>query len=337
MTDHPALRSHAPPPLKVSVVLLTYQQERFVRQGLESLLLQDFPNLQIVISDDASTDHTWDVIEQTLQDVPSHARIVLNRNPVNVGLVNNYNRAVSLCDGELIFSAAGDDVSELNRLSACVALWLQTGQTFDLIATDLVDMSLEGLPLGVKAIDDLQTWNWKRWMHQKPYHAGASHMATRRLLFLQPLNPRAAMEDQCLLFRALLMGGALRLPKPLVHHRRGGVSNDGHLINSYAEKRAELLSSADKIIHLMDQYLGDAKKLNAPDQLLHHLTQTRRAAIFSQHCLAEKRFFKRLLLLFEFQDVALRKLVRFLVFSSMKHVYDGMYKVKFFIRSQRKN
>jgi len=91
----------------------------------------------------------------------------------------------------------------------------------DLIATDLSDMSMDGQMLGSKPIDDLQSWTWERWIQRRPYHVGASHMTTRRLLAVRPLNEKAKLEDQCLLFRALLMGGALRLPQMLVRHRRG--------------------------------------------------------------------------------------------------------------------
>jgi glycosyltransferase involved in cell wall biosynthesis len=326
----PQHRMHAAIP--VSVILLTYQQQAYVRESLRSLLQQDYPNLQIVISDDASKDNTWAVIEETVQEISSHARIVFQRNRANLGLVGNYNQAACLCDGELVFSAAGDDISELNRISSCVDLWLATGQKFDLIATDLFDMAPNGETLGVKAIDDLHSWSWQRWIHQRPYHVGASHMVTRRMLAIQPLNPQAAMEDQCLLFRALLMGGAMRLPKPLVYHRRGGVSNDGRTIDSYTEKRAKLLASAIQAIDVIDQYLSDARKLDASEQMLTYLTQLQRTAVFTQYCLDENRFLKRLLLLVEFQDVSFSKRMRFFIFSSMRSFFEFMFKIKSLIK-----
>jgi len=87
---------------KVSIVLITYQQELFVRESLESLINQDWPELQIVISDDASKDKTWEIVQQTAKQAGPHVRIVLNRNASNLGIIGNYNKAVSLCDGELI-------------------------------------------------------------------------------------------------------------------------------------------------------------------------------------------------------------------------------------------
>jgi len=47
---------------KVSIALATYNGEQFIAKQIDSLLLQDYPNLEIVISDDCSTDGTWDIL-----------------------------------------------------------------------------------------------------------------------------------------------------------------------------------------------------------------------------------------------------------------------------------
>lgn len=322
---------HAKDSVKVSVVLFTYQQEQVVRESLESLINQDYPDLQIVVSDDASTDKTWEIIEQTARQVSPNVRLVLNRNEANLGIIGNYNRAVSLCDGDLIFSAAGDDISEVNRVRACVELWQSTGQVADLIATDLTDMAFNGEILGLKTIDDLQAWDWERWMRQRPYHAGASHMTTRRLLSVQPLNAKAKLEDQCLLFRALLMGGALRLPQALVRHRRGGVSN-GAIIKTYASKRSMLIASASQGIHETDHYLSDAYILKGPARLVGYLTQLRRDLEFTLRCLQAASIRDRLKLMREYDNVSMRIRLRFFLFSSFKSFYTALFKLKSIIK-----
>lgn len=326
------MHDHAIDPIpmqpKVSVVLLTYQQEQFVRESLESLINQDWPELQIVVSDDASKDKTWALVQQTSQQAGPHVRIVLNQNNVNIGIIGNYNKAVSLCDGDLIFSAAGDDISESDRVRKCVEFWASTGKKADLIATDLSDMSLDGQILGIKTIDDLQLWTWERWMDQRPYHAGASHMTTRRLLAVQPLNSLAKVEDQCLLFRALLMGGAARLPIALVRHRRGGVSNDCVAIETYNVKRSKLVDSATQGIYETDQYQSDAKILAAPDDILKYLMQLRRTHEFILKCFQVSGNTALLRLACEFNEVPFRKRLRFFMFASMRPFYEFVYRIK---------
>lgn len=326
---------HATDNVKVSVVLFTYQQEQVVRESLESLINQDYPDLQIVVSDDASTDKTWEIIEQTARQARPNVRLVLNRNETNLGIIGNYNRAVSLCDGDLIFSAAGDDISEVSRVRACVELWQSTGQTADLIATDLSDVAFDGEVLGLKTIDDLQNWDWERWISRRPYHAGASHMVTRRLLSVQPLSAKAKLEDQCLLFRALLMGGALRLPHALVRHRRGGVSNDGEAIKTYASKRSKLIASATQGIHETDHYLSDAQILNAPVRLANYLARLRRDFEFTCRCLEATSIPDRLGLMREYNDISIRTRLRFFLFSTFQKFYSALFTLKAVIKDYR--
>lgn len=328
MSDAQQTHGQMRPHIKVSIVLITFQQELFVRESLESLMNQDWPELQIVVSDDASKDRTWEIVQETARLAGPHVRMVLNRNETNLGIIGNYNKAVSLCDGDLIFSAAGDDVSEVDRISKCVELWASGGQKIDLIATDLADMDIDGQILGVKPIDDLHVWTWRRWMKQRPYHVGASHMVTRRLLAVRPLNEKAKLEDQCLLFRSLLMGGAMRVPKILVRHRRGGVSNGGEVKKTYATKRDMLLVSANQAIHEVEQYLSDARILKAPVELVTHLNQLHRSSLFTVQCLLAKSSRTRFCLMHEYTDVAIRTRMRFFLFSSLGPVYSIAYILK---------
>ncbi len=317
--------------VKASVILMTYQQENLVRESLESLINQDYPDLQIVVSDDASTDKTWDVIRQVEREVGARARLVLNRNETNLGIIGNYNRALSLCDGELIFSAAGDDVSEANRVRACVEFWHETDEVADLIATDLFDMTYNGEVVSVKSIDDLQAWDVGRWIKNRPYHAGASHMVTRRLLSIQPLNVKAKLEDQCLLFRALLMGGAQRLAQPLVRHRRGGVSNSS-ISKTYSTQRDNLLASAKQSIHEVDQYLSDAAKLGASVEVMAYLQKLHRKSEFIVSCLEAPSFTQRVELVLMFSDVPIRTRQRFFLFSCLRLIYIFLFNLKNFLK-----
>ena len=47
----------------VSIVLCSYNGEKFIKEQVDSLLNQTYPNLEIIISDDASTDHTPQILE----------------------------------------------------------------------------------------------------------------------------------------------------------------------------------------------------------------------------------------------------------------------------------
>jgi glycosyltransferase involved in cell wall biosynthesis len=91
----------------VSIGIPVYNGERYLRQALDSVLEQSYKNLEIVISDNASTDRTRDIcLEYAARD----DRIRYTRNSVNIGLTANLRRVLALSAGEYFLWAAADDL-----------------------------------------------------------------------------------------------------------------------------------------------------------------------------------------------------------------------------------
>lgn len=93
---------------KVSVIIVTYNQERTVRRAIESVLSQitEFP-YEIIIGDDCSSDLTYDICKDFVTKHPD--RIHLHRNEVNQGVQANYFDSLLRCRGKYIADCAGDD------------------------------------------------------------------------------------------------------------------------------------------------------------------------------------------------------------------------------------
>lgn len=295
-------------PVRASVVLLTYNQEAFVQEALQSLLDQDYDDLEIVVSDDASKDGTWQVIQQIFAKYTGPKRVVLNRNERNLGIVGNYFKAFSVTTGDVIFTAAGDDVSLPNRCSACIKAWIDAGRCVDLIAADGYDMLLTGEMAGLKETDELSQWTFERWAQKRPFMFGASHMMTRRLLMLRTLDPRLPVEDQNLVARALLMGGAQRLALPLVKHRRGGLSQLKNKFN-YQEKRLKLINSATESLLERAEILNDAAMLGL--QVEHYLQAQFELGSYILSIFQKKNFILNLQIFVHFSSVPFWKRFRF--------------------------
>lgn len=240
-----------------SVVLLTYNQEHFVEEALLSLLNQDMDDLEIVVSDDCSVDATWGKIQAIADGYQGSKKLILSRNAENMGIVNNYCAAVNQSSGEVIFTAAGDDISAPERCSQCIQFWIDSGEKYDLVAADAFDMAYDGTVLGVKENSQLQSWTIEQWFDERPYFFGASHMVTRRLLELGPLSSALPYEDQCLVFRAMLMGGAARLPIPLVCHRRGGLTQTTQF--KFGHRRSEIVRDMSRELIELKQFSLDAQ------------------------------------------------------------------------------
>lgn len=93
---------------KVSVIVTTYNQAETLAEALESILGQqtDF-DIEIMLSDDQSTDHTPDICRQYASRYPDIVRY--HQNPVNLGARDNYFDTLLRCRGEYIADLAGDD------------------------------------------------------------------------------------------------------------------------------------------------------------------------------------------------------------------------------------
>jgi glycosyltransferase involved in cell wall biosynthesis len=101
----------SPEPL-ISVVMCTYNGGRFVEQAVADIQAQSYPNWELVISDDGSTDGTRDL----LSALPKDKRIRIIFQPENVGYVHNKNFAIGQARGELITQQDQDDRSDPERL-----------------------------------------------------------------------------------------------------------------------------------------------------------------------------------------------------------------------------
>ncbi|MCQ2129994.1 MAG: glycosyltransferase [Bacteroidales bacterium] len=106
----------------VSVPVITYNSSKFVLETLESIKAQTYQNIELIISDDCSTDNTVEVCKNWIEENKSRfVRTLLIESPVNTGVSANMNRAEDACRGEWVKPIAGDDL----LLSECVESYMR--------------------------------------------------------------------------------------------------------------------------------------------------------------------------------------------------------------------
>ncbi|KOF55974.1 MULTISPECIES: glycosyltransferase [Clostridium] len=94
--------------IKVSVLLITYNNSEFVKQAIESIFMQVTSyKFEIVVTDDCSKDSTLEVIKHYKGMYPEKIKILDNKK--NVGITKNYERGFKACSGEYIALLEGDD------------------------------------------------------------------------------------------------------------------------------------------------------------------------------------------------------------------------------------
>ena len=108
---------------KVSVMIVTYNQQNLIRETIDSVLLQDYDNLEIVVADDASTDDTPNILQDYATKFPGKFVLVLNER--NRGITGNCNSALNACSGELVAVLGGDDVLLPGKISAQVKVFVE--------------------------------------------------------------------------------------------------------------------------------------------------------------------------------------------------------------------
>lgn len=92
----------------VSVFMPTYNQKNFVKEAIESILMQDYENIEIVACDDGSTDGTQEVLKEYHEQYPD--KFVLQLSKKNQGITKNCNICLTACKGKYIAFFAGDDL-----------------------------------------------------------------------------------------------------------------------------------------------------------------------------------------------------------------------------------
>jgi glycosyltransferase involved in cell wall biosynthesis len=103
----------------VSVAVVTYNQRPFLAECLDSILAQDYPQIEIVVADDGSTDGTADLLRQYERDHPG--KFVVCLSPENRGVTPNHNVALGACSGDYIAWIGGDDMMLPGKIAAQVA------------------------------------------------------------------------------------------------------------------------------------------------------------------------------------------------------------------------
>ena len=97
----------------ISIAMATYNGEKFLREQIDSILDQTYKDIELVICDDCSKDSTREILKEYEK---KDSRVKLFFNEQNLGFKKNFEKAISLCNGEYVALSDQDDVWELTKL-----------------------------------------------------------------------------------------------------------------------------------------------------------------------------------------------------------------------------
>lgn len=250
----------------VTFALFAYNQERYIREAVEGALAQDYEPLEIIISDDCSSDGTVDVIREVVSSYHGPHRVIINVNEKNLGLIGHVNKVVSMCSGRLIVAAAGDDISYRSRTTMLAHIFYSSPKEPLLIHSSVEEMSKEGDSIGSKhppLRSSADLGNISIISSSNSIYIGASAAWNKKLFEIYgPIKYPAAYEDIVLGARAAMMSGLVYCPSSLLKYRTG----TGITTSKEKSKSVKLFISWRKawittMEHVYLQRIEDAEKV----------------------------------------------------------------------------
>lgn len=220
----------------VSVVTPVFNAGVFLRPAVESVLSQKFPDFELLLFDDGSTDGSRDYLT-SLTD--TRARVTLNAK--NLGVAGTRNLALAEARGEFIAFLNHDDVAAPARFAAQLA-FLRARSDVSLLGTAIETLDGDGQPLPATYLPPDDTGIRWQGLIECPLRQ-STLMVRRKFLQYHALtyNPGfRAHSDYDFVMRALQHGRAANLPEVLVQYRR-------HANSLSATARPELIAEGNRI------------------------------------------------------------------------------------------
>lgn len=217
MTSAPA---NAPP--AATLLVLSFNQERFIAEAVKAALAQTFSPLEIVFSDDCSTDRTFEIVESLVRQYRGPHRLRMNRNDRNLGIAANINRAMSFASATIVVVAAGDDISLPHRVDRLVSAFLKDPSAYSVHSNmAIIDQSGSANGTWIEAGQQPVACTLDSMVEGSAGVLGAAH-AWRREIFdvFGPMDERVIREDAAIPFRAALLGRVIYVDEVLVLYRR---------------------------------------------------------------------------------------------------------------------
>ena len=228
----------------ISIVLATYNGSLFLSEQLESIVTQTYPNIEIIVVDDCSTDNTIEILK-SFQIKYCNLKIFLN--DTNLGYVKNFEKGCSLATGEYIALCDQDDYwhpEKLSKMQAAIG-------DYPLIYCDSILCDETLTPIGENISDRVNCRDFDNCLQQAIFCRIYGHATLINKSFLDKTLPFLAIipHDWWLCYMDTFYGGTKYLPEPLASYRQhsanifgaaGGKRKKNDKINRAVKKTTDL-------------------------------------------------------------------------------------------------
>ncbi|WP_350347309.1 glycosyltransferase family 2 protein [Agromyces sp. G08B096] len=225
--------------LRVSVVVATHNGTRFLESQLRSILRQQRPIDEVVLSDDASTDGTIELARATIESYrdPTHQLdLVVLTNPIALGVTRNFERGMRAATGDLIALSDQDDIWRPDRVERAVQVFRERPDVL-LVASDAELIGADDAPLGRRLLETLGVDertlarlgadSAARELLRRNLVTGATMVVRRQLVERATPFPVSWVHDEWLAIVAAASGRMVVLPDALIGYRQHDANQIG--------------------------------------------------------------------------------------------------------------
>jgi glycosyltransferase involved in cell wall biosynthesis len=249
----------------ITFAVAAFSQQRFIRQAVAGAFAQTYSPLEIILSDDKSTDGTWGIMREMAASYDGPHRVVLNQNRNNLGVGAHVNAIASLAHGELIVPAAGDDISDPRRTERIHEAWEQSGRRAMAFSSHVKKIDDQGQPIGElrckldpcsgKLLHRARVGCWTIVGCSEAWHRSVFET-------FGPLREYVVAEDRAVEFRALALGPVVVVDAYLVQYRVHGGNLDALPVGATkSQQKQKSLRNLRALYGMFRQFLDDLDRM----------------------------------------------------------------------------
>jgi len=209
----------------VTLALFAYNQAPYIREAVEGALSQTYSPLEIIFSDDCSSDRTFEIMKESVRDYAGPHSVILRRSERNRGILGHINDVANELSGDIVVMAAGDDISLPHRVERLMDVFRARPAAFS-VCSDIAVIGETVPPGHVPSTHAEKVSIYETVMAGGGVGLGAAY-AYRKECFFWPENlpEHLYSEDRILPLRAALLGECLVFPDKLVLYRKSDTAD----------------------------------------------------------------------------------------------------------------
>jgi len=240
----------------VSIVAACFNHSRFLEETLDSIANQSYSNLELIVTDDGSTDDSVAIIQKWMARNSMQCTFIAN--PQNEGICKTFNKGLAACHGKYFQIIACDDVMLVDKIETQVAVFENSGEEVGVIYTDaqvideasqIINASFDtfwGFPRAAATLEAL--------IKQNTIIAPSVLVKRAFVVALGGFDENLCYEDWDLWLRLTQKYDFVKLERPLVQYR--------HFSTSMSQGSTYRTAMAKDSVKLLEKHKGISKEID---------------------------------------------------------------------------